>query len=96
VGRAREITQILRPADKQLANPVMGCSIRTDHWRFTQWAEGRRGTELYDHYSDPMEFRNLAIKPDAQAKAVIGKLRPMLRRKASGKAPTTPFNQPRL
>jgi uncharacterized sulfatase len=90
------ITQILRPADKRLATPVMGCSIRTDRWRFTEWAEGRSGTELYDHHSDPMEFRNLAIKPDAQAKAVIEKLRPMLRRKASGKVPTTPFNQPRL
>ena len=37
-----------------------------------------------------------AALPDAQAKAVIKKLRPMLRRKASGKVPTTPFNQPRL
>lgn len=90
------ITQVLRPADKRLAKPVMGCSIRTDRWRYTEWGEGVHGVELYDHYSDPMEFRNLAIKPDKEASAVIGKLRPLLHAKASGKTPTTPFNQPRL
>ena len=74
----------------------MGCSIRTDHWRFTEWAEGRSGTELYDHYSDPMEFHNLALKPDPAATSVITRLRAILRTKASGKTPPTPFNQPRL
>lgn len=90
------ITQVLRPADKRLAKPVMGCSIRTARWRFTEWAEGEQGIELYDHASDPMEFRNLALKPDAEARAVIKRLRPLLRAKASGKIPTSPFNPPRL
>jgi uncharacterized sulfatase len=90
------ITQILRPADKRLARPVMGCSIRTARWRFTEWAEGDLGVELYDHYSDPMEFCNLAIKPDARAKKMMEKLRSMLREKASGKIPETPFNPSRL
>jgi uncharacterized sulfatase len=90
------VTQILRPADDRLATPVMGCSIRTARWRYTEWAEGQSGVELYDHAGDPMEFHNLAIKPDAEAKAVIERLRPLLRTKASGKVPTTPFNPPRL
>ncbi len=90
------ITQILRPADTRLNEPVMGCSIRTDRWRFTEWAEGRQGTELYDHHTDPKEFHNLSIKPDTSALAVIQNLRKRLRAKASGQVPTTPFNPSRL
>jgi iduronate 2-sulfatase len=35
-------------------------SIRTDRWRYTEWDEGRRGIELYDHDRDPFELTNLA------------------------------------
>ena len=90
------ITQVLRPADKRLPKPVMGRSIRTARWRYTDWAEGKSGVELYDHASDPMEFNNLALKPDAEAKAVMKRLRKLLEKKASGKVPTTPFNPKRL
>jgi len=90
------VTQVLRPADDRLDEPVMGCSIRTRRYRYTEWAEGRYGVELYDHHADPNEFENLAINPDARAIAVIERLRPMLREKASGQTPTTPFNPARL
>ena len=74
----------------------MGRSIRTERWRYTDWEEGARGEELYDHYADPMEFNNLAIDPDTEAQDVIARLRPLLAAKASGTIPTSPFNQPRL
>jgi len=90
------ITQVLRPADQRLPEPVMGRSIRTSRWRYSDWAEGEAGVELYDHASDPMEFSNLALQPDADAKAVMKRLRKLLEQKASGKVPNTPFNQKRL
>lgn len=90
------ITQVLRPADKRLAKPVMGCSIRTDRWRYTEWGEGKHGLELYDHHSDPMEFHNLAIRPDTESVDVMNRLRPLLRAGASGVTPTTPVNPARL
>ena len=92
----KAITQVLRPADNRLSKPVMGRSIRTARWRYSDWAEGKSGVELYDHASDPMEFNNLALKPDAEAKAVMQRLRKLLEKKASGKVPTTPFNPKRL
>lgn len=90
------VTQVLRPADDRLSEPVMGCSIRTERYRFTQWGEGRHGVELYDHHADPGEFDNLAIDPDPSAKAVMQQLLPLLQSRASGATPTTPFNPARL
>jgi uncharacterized sulfatase len=48
---------------------IMGRTIRTDHWRYTEWDEGRSGTELYDQDNDSGEWKNLANDPQ-QAKTV--------------------------
>lgn len=90
------VSQVLRPADDRLDQPVMGRSIRTERYRYTEWGEGDDGVELYDHQTDPSEFRNLAIEPDQRAAAVIERLRPLLNAKASGRVPETPFNPARL
>jgi uncharacterized sulfatase len=42
---------------------VLGVSIRTERWCYTEWDEGRMGVELYDHENDPHEWRNLANNP---------------------------------
>ena len=74
----------------------MGRSIRTDRWRYNDWAGGQAGVELYDHAADPMEFNNLARNPDPEAQAVMRRLRKLLEEKANGKVPVTPFNPKRL
>lgn len=42
----------------------VGKSVRTKRWRYTEWDEGKVAVELYDHASDPGEYRNLAKNPD--------------------------------
>lgn len=90
------ITQVLRPADSRLPEPVMGRSVRTERWRYTEWNEGRDGLELYDHAADPHEFHNRAVQPDAEALAVMRQLRLKFTGKAEGGAPSSPVNPLRL
>lgn len=39
---------------------ILGRSIRTERYRYTEWGEGKFGVELYDYQKDPDEFTNLA------------------------------------
>jgi iduronate 2-sulfatase len=95
--KGNAVTQVLRPADDRLALPVMGISVRTHRWRYTEWGEnGRYGVELYDYHSDPGEFINLAIQPNEEIIKLIQNLQQMLRKKASAVTPVTPFNPKRL
>ncbi|MDP3068890.1 MAG: sulfatase [Opitutaceae bacterium] len=84
-------TQILRPGG---GTPVMGRSVRTDRWRYTEWAGGAAGEELYDHTTDPHEFTNLAADPVHTAVRV--ELRARFEGRARGDAPATGFNPARL
>ena len=56
---------------------VLGKSVRTERWRYTEWDGGKQGVELYDHENDPGECTNLAGDP-AHARTVQ-ELRPLLK-----------------
>ena len=43
---------------------AMGRSVRTPRWRYTEWAHGKHGVELYDHLKDPGEYYNLGDNPE--------------------------------
>jgi uncharacterized sulfatase len=69
------ISQVNRSAD---GKTVMGYSLRTERHRYTMWASGAEGEELYDYQSDPRESRNLA--GDSGSAALKSQLRATLER----------------
>jgi iduronate 2-sulfatase len=87
-GRGWALTQVSRGGQN---DPFFGYSIRTPRYRYTEWAEGSRGRELYDHDHDPGERTNLAESADHQSIAheLQTKLREAIQSSfpASGKAP---------
>jgi uncharacterized sulfatase len=69
-----------RPAYSVVAyRDVLGRSVRTDRWRYSQWVEGERGEVLFDEQADPHELKNLAGDPHyaaplAELKALLAKI----------------------
>jgi uncharacterized sulfatase len=61
---------------------VEGRSVRTHRWRYTEWDEGRKGNELYDHDRDSGETDNQFRNPDHAA--VVAELRTLLRARKAG------------
>jgi iduronate 2-sulfatase len=63
------ITQVSRGTPTATGAPkakkpgIMGYSVRTDRYRYTEWDGGKAGTQLYDYEKDPGELRNLAEDP---------------------------------
>ena len=61
------------------AGGVMGYTMRTDHYRYTEWTVKDKepvGIELYDHQKDPGENVNLANLPEN--KELVARLAKML------------------
>ncbi len=58
---------------------ILGYSIRTPRYRYTEWDGGRHGIELYDYEADPDEYVNLAGR--AEAEGVEDRMRRLLREK---------------
>jgi uncharacterized sulfatase len=67
---------------------VLGRSLRTERWRYTEWEDGKKGVELYDHDSDPGEYRNLASDP--RHAAIVAELRQRLRQGGKESRPAEP------
>jgi len=67
-GRGWALTQVMRSetiteGKANRKRTFFGYSLRTPRWRYTEWDEGNRGRELYDHETDPQELTNLAEHP---------------------------------
>jgi iduronate 2-sulfatase len=96
-GRGWALTQVVRGGNfnRQGAAPSVmdkgkrffGYSLRTPRWRYTEWDEGRAGTELYDHENDPQELSNLAGK--AEHAQTVAELSQQLRTAAKGTFPAS-------
>jgi uncharacterized sulfatase len=76
-GKKGAYTQVRR-AGAKAGRPFMGRSVRKERWRYTEWDDGKRGVELYDHDADPKEYVNLAKEPRyaetvADLKALLAK-----------------------
>jgi arylsulfatase A-like enzyme len=53
-------------------NNQLGHTIRTERYRYTEWADGKHGVELYDYKTDPNEYTNLAKR--ASGKKVLKRM----------------------
>jgi iduronate 2-sulfatase len=68
-----------RPARTvMLRNGHLAKSIRTARWRYTEWDDHPRASELYDHERDPHELHNLA--GESKYSAAIAELKTCLGR----------------
>ncbi len=92
-GRGYALSQVTRNAGKKNDKAAaMGYSLRTARYRYTLWAGGDNGHELYDYEKDPLENRNLADVP--KFADTVAKLRQQLdeivsaTRPPSGKIPS--------
>jgi uncharacterized sulfatase len=56
---------------------TVGRSVRTERWRYTEWDDGQKGAELYDHDNDPHEYKNLAEDP--RHASVVREMKELLR-----------------
>jgi uncharacterized sulfatase len=90
------LTPLLKNPDAKWKHPaytqvrrgkIMGQSVRTEEWRYTEWDDGRAGTELYDHRKDAGEYTNLANNP-AYGKKVT-ELSKLLRQRFPLTSPTS-------
>ena len=64
-------TQVLRYNIK-----VVGRSLRTEKYRYTEWDRGEKGSELYDQEADSKEYVNLAADP--KHAEIVAKLKGMM------------------
>jgi iduronate 2-sulfatase len=81
-------TQFERPIKFKDHPQIMGYSVRTERYRYTEWQDFQKGdkvaVELYDHSKDPSETTNMADRKEYSS--AIGQLSEMLRKSLQKKA----------
>ncbi|MGI9428493.1 MAG: sulfatase-like hydrolase/transferase, partial [Bythopirellula sp.] len=85
-------SQYPRGGNADHGGKMMGYSIRTDRWRYTEWIERASGdvvaSELYDHDNDPQETVNRAGRPEHEK--LVAQLSRKLSAGNSRKVPGSP------
>ena len=94
-GRGWVLSQVVRgggfkrlgasPAAGDDGKRIFGYTLRTPRWRYTEWAAGKEGHELYDHDTDTKEQTNLA--DNAEHAATVAELSTKLREAAKASFP---------
>ncbi len=54
----------------------LGRTVKTREWRYTEWDDGNKGTELYDQLNDPLEYNDLSGYPEYES--VMAKMRSLI------------------
>ncbi len=71
---------------------LIGYSVRTEKWRYTEWNNAKAGVELYNHENDQGELKNLANR--SENAVTIAELRALLDQnwpnRAQDEIPATP------
>ena len=94
-GRGWALTQVTRGGAND--RRFFGYSLRTDRFRYTEWDDGQKGKELYDHTQDDREQTNLAEDPKYAAE--VKQLSELLRQAVAQSFPAdgvTPSLKPGL
>ena len=78
------------PRDIPSVGPGMGYSMRTERYRYTEWSaldSPYSTAELYDYKDSPVEFRNIANRPEHVS--LVNGLAHMMREGWQGSLPPT-------
>ena len=74
---ARTASSLVFHYDVARQTDVIGRTVISDQWRYTEWDEGRAGSELYWRADDPLEYHNRYADSDprfASARRAAGAL----------------------
>jgi len=55
---------------------MLGRMVKNGEWRYIEWDNGKMGRELYNQKNDPIEYNNLAEKPEFEK--VISEMKTLL------------------
>ncbi len=58
---------------------MMGRMVKNENYRYIEWDNGNKGVELYDQKKDPIEYNNLAEKPEYSA--VVTEMKQLINQK---------------